>query len=306
MFGGRKKKQPTYAMPGWGRWLFGVFFLYLMFIGYRKETAETIDPNNPKGLDAYPAIEKFVSIDRWNRALNPGFNRDLDYEDTTVGQGDTAFCAHTVTLKVLALKEKEYAFDAAYASEKSLTFTVGQKAVTEALDVGVVGMAAGGERLLHAGARLVDQQNNDVDALPYLYQMRLVSLSPLKPLEQEPFATFIQRPGLGIPVGCGQLAAVMLRLRNADGKIVYETDNNGILLRVGYKEYGFGIDRAVLGMLEAEVRVAHIPPAFLPQKSTIPFPKGQKAIVEIMRIPYNGLHDDRTEKTVKEGPENKQ
>lgn len=274
-----KKKPPP--MPDWMRVTLLVFLMFLAYTGYQGERKAKEGVDAPH-LAKYAAIEQFTDMGRWYRVLYPGFNRDLEYHDIVEGEGDGAACGQKVTLEV----EDDAAPDEENRKKEPVEFVIGFGSV-EAWDRGVRGMKLNGKRNIKVGARLVNRDEQALNAPDHVFTLKLTSLSPALPADAVPQSFTTVREGVGdATLNCADTGALKVRLWSNDGTLVYESGKEPIVIRVGSAQLGHGVDRGVVGMLMGEVRQLMIPPAYQPKAGDIPFPRNEIAIVEVMRIAY--------------------
>ncbi len=301
------KKDPH--TPDWVRWLVGLFLLYMVFVGYVEEKDKTPDSISPAGeeedlgLKNYPEIKEFFSIDRWHRVIDPEFASDVDYEEIREGTGDIAMCGQQVTVKITYLEKRareegieDYYQMSPEAPEEPITFIIGDGTTRESWQLGVRGMKLGGTRFLAFGPKLVwpHKEFDDVDApmVPFLFELKDLSPRANETLRfsSETIVKGIEPyRGLHVHASCGDEIAFLLRLYNAAGVLLYDSQVQGgpFVTTVGQGEFGHGIDRGLFGMKYQEARRLMIPPSYQNDTdSGLPFPRDEIAIVELLRIPY--------------------
>lgn len=269
------KKPPQYRPPTWMRFLLLAFIGFAVFNAYRNNK---LGPGSEDYFKQYPALDNFVSLDRWHVSLNPSAGKDVQIRDIEPGEGDFAACGQTVTLTIKPV-------DAPEAEPQRKRFTIGDGSAPRGFDLGVRGMRRGAVREVAMGPRLINPQAAPDDP-PTRFILVLDKLTPYL-AEPDAFTVTTSAAGSGYPAGCGD--AVMLTGRQIDAQgETREAFLEPLLFTIGAGEFGHGIDRAVIGMRVGELRRATVPRAYLPHPS--PFQvddKDEFIIVELARLAYD-------------------
>lgn len=285
------KKDKAYQMPHYMKIGITFFLLWMAFVGYRNEQkAEQGDPS-ATSIKRYEVLQQFADVDGWLKIANPNYNRDIRFEELRVGTKEQAACGQTVEMTAAHLPEEGEEPNPSLSAKTPIRFVIGDGSQLDAWDRGVRGMREGGIRRLWAGPKLVNPDEESLDAPAVVFDLELRKLTPNLPEDSEPFGFVSNRKAerpLGTPLDCGDEARISLRLLDKDGKTLYEQPENApLVFTIGESTYGHGLDRGLIGAFPTESRRIGLPPAFQLKNDTIPYPLNEIAIVEVTRLPYN-------------------
>lgn len=275
------RQQPKRPMPGWLKLGLILFLVYVVYTGYQGAK----DPDSELQLHEYPALQDFLSVTRWQTMLDPGYGREIQVSDKVEGVGAGAACGQTVTLRVQPLEVPE----GFAVPDAPLRFRLGAPDAPPVYARAVRGMGKEGVRYVRLGPRLIDPQADPEAGPDAKLVLELEAITPFLP-DTGPEAAFSwedQEDGRGVPVSCGDVTALAVRLLDKEGAETFRPDEP-LVMTVGEGALGHGIDRGIIGLKPYGVRRLRLPPPYQPQHATpVPFPSDDIAIVEIQPLPYN-------------------
>lgn len=281
-----QKPSNNNPTPGWMRALLILFILYAIATGYQSANHPE-NPNPQLAIENYPALENFVSAERWQTILDPEYGSELEYSEREIGVGDYAACGQRVRLQIELQELPDTVLPEEFeVPDEPITYMIGDATVHRLWDRAVRGMRKGGKRRILAGPRLLGLDPSTPQTNLPVFLIELLELTPFLAEDATSFEYQTMVNGKGIPVSCGDRIKLRVQLLNQENDIVYDSVTP-IDMVVGETALGHGIDRGVIGLKPEGVRRLHIPPAYLPrEKTAIPFPEDEIAIVDILAMPY--------------------
>jgi FKBP-type peptidyl-prolyl cis-trans isomerase len=264
--------EPPRPLPRWMSWLLFGFIAYLVIAGNlnRTEEPETVPTSaeetvvpldaRAKSSQDYPAIRRAFTLSNWERAFNPLLEEGLTVRDFTLGTGQRAACGDEATLLLSGRDSRGNPFDPAHDETKPLRVRIGSGESYRALEQGLIGMRAGGERVVDAPPVLVYGKQNAAKNLSTLQlRVTLQSLTPVRGADALP-VLLIANPEESADVQdahCGDTIRVRLRVSDAEGKSFAEAKETSVTL--GKRELALGLDHALPGMAIGETRLIQLP-----------------------------------------------
>jgi hypothetical protein len=267
--------------PRWLSWLFVGFLAYLLYIGnFTAESTQVKSPPSHTSATYSPAVTEVTeakepatehastlrALDtltdgaRWRRAINPGYVGDVNATDSTVGNGEAAACGDQVTILLRGTLSDGAAFDKHHQESSPLTFRLGN-APYKALNEGILGMRAGGVRLIRANPlEVFTGEAPNLDSVLLRVELQKVT-TPGAAGDLPLTVTEIRRASDADTLGlrCGDARDFAIQRFDAAGKaLAEETVNNPL----NAEHYGSGIAQAAHGLQPGEVRLAIIPAGY--------------------------------------------
>lgn len=296
-FGKKRTSEPT---PPWLKWLVIVFILMGLAGSLKKGSPDAPNKMQEAFHQMSTSLEpaKFSNFETYKNKVLPS-NSGLRMEEQKQGEGQPAVCGQEVSLAYSTWLDEHTSINDSASEDKPLTFRIGSGTVPKALELGVVGMKAGGERILNAPAELAygaeKFARSDVPPKASVrFQVRLLSMHPTLPdPAASPYRILPVRSAYGPDITCGAAAKVKVTLWALDGKKLYPTqvEQGPITFTPGQSEVFLGLEQGVIGMTPGSTRTLIVPPAW--QKTMngnapaldFPFPKDQTVLVDIEGVP---------------------
>lgn len=293
-----KPDEPTRPLPRWMAWLLFGFIGYLVIVGNvttmqppTTSVAVGDAPAPSATVQDFPAIRRTFSLANWQRAFDPTLSEGVSLRDFTQGAGRQAACGDEVTLSLRGRDAKGQPFDTKHDESKPLTFIVGKKDTYPAVEQAVIGMQAGGERIVDAPPALVYDEAESARTLSTVtLQTQLVALAP--PIEETTAPLLLatdrvsganEDDAAAPPALCGDKIDVDVTLWDERGEKPSKLKNNTLTL--GARELALGIDHALPGIIAGETRILLLPPAYqLHEGNDSPFDGKALRLVEITRV----------------------
>lgn len=265
--------------PRWLSWLFVGFLAYLLYIGNFTAESTLVKASEEKASPAAPTPEAppavAVKTDetarrtldtltdgaRWRRAINPTYVGEANVTDNVLGTGNVAGCGDKVTILLRGTLSDGAAFDANHDESKPLTFRLGS-APYQALNEGIIGMRAGGVRLIRANPlEVFAGKAPNLDSVLLRVELQ-THFSPIAKGDLPLTVTQIQLPAEAsdaTPLRCGGSDGFTIQRFDAAGKGLAEESAKKPL---STEHYGNGIAQAAHGLEAGEVRLAIIPAGY--------------------------------------------
>lgn len=260
--------RPT-TTPLWLKAAIAVFVVFSLY-NYMGEDAKQGAVKDGKG----PLQTSFRdNLTDYTHTVFPGLIQLTKSEDVTQGTGATAYCGTKVTIayatRRLKKDEKESKADTSVPpadSKDELTFTLGAHTVMPALEEGVEGMRAGGERKVLSPPHLAyDVKGFEHPGVPPGAEVEFdVTLKKVEPaIHSEGFglrALDVTERGYD-PVECGDQVAITLTVWAADGRKLFTTpQKKPLIFTPGMGTMFAGLEEGVLGMIQEGRRTLIVPP----------------------------------------------
>lgn len=279
-----KVAEPKPPLPKWAVWAIFLSIIYLVVIGnvsrLQKPAASPELANSARELPSigktigqattpegdYPAIRAAFNVSNWQRAFNPTLKEGLQSKDELLGSGRSVACGDWVRVRVEAKTAHGVAIDSQLYESKSdadssLGFTLGMRTVFPALEQSVIGMKAGGRRVVDAPPALVFDDTNIAQGLSNI--VLTIELLSLKPEIDANAAPLLVSPQVALDdeaMLCGKPMDVAVKIWDARGTQIANIAH--ISLTLGDKKTPLGLSQALIGLQENATRTITLPPLY--------------------------------------------
>lgn len=285
MFGFSKKKRPNEPappLPKWAVWAIFLSIIYLVVIGnvsrLQKPAASPELANSAQQLPSfgktigqaatpegdYPAIRAAFNVSNWQRAFNPTLKEGLQSKDQVIGSGRAVACGDRVRVRLMAKTVQGVPIDSQLYESKSdadssLGFTLGMQSVFPALEQSVIGMKAGGRRVVDAPPALVFDDANIAQGLANI--VLTIELLEVLPAREENTAPLLSSPEIALDdeaMVCGKDMTIEAIIWDAKGKQMASIKKRELTL--GNSHTPLGLSQALIGIEKNATRTITLPP----------------------------------------------
>lgn len=203
-------------------------------------------------------------------------------EEKALGIGAALHCGQKARFRYrLETPAKQVVFDDLGAGSAPAESRIGDGAALKGIELGLIGMKAGGERLLLIppvyaleGGALEDGSAHPPAAQGLHYdasmkdkalvgRVKLEAVLDASPDDRLPLRFIDQGYGGGLPSVCGDTVTLTIRLWKLDGTPLYATPDNAPLhYRIGSGALSAGLEQAALALPEGKERIVILPPGW--------------------------------------------
>jgi len=191
--------------------------------------------------------------------LLPIYSPSVHFDENKIGQGQPAICGQTAEIDYeLIIGDSEV------PEKASKTFNIGNHDLMHGLELGVIGMKVGGERIAKISAELADTVRipNDAKNKTVLAKINLKNLTPQIPTSPLDLRFIHGKIGSGKRLKCGDQVSANLTIWKIDGTKIFESTDKPLSFTLGKSQVAYGIESAILGMLQGGTSTLILPPAY--------------------------------------------
>ncbi len=210
--------------------------------------------------------------------LMPNYVPTVHSEDRKTGTGETAICGQHARVQFGYATQKGVVILDHKESNGGVDIVIGGGTVLHGMELGLLGMKPGGERIMTFPDKLGFGARQDIHALfgntqfkpvPNLEtenivaRVSLMSLTPPTPVSTMPVRILSSQFGKGLPVQCGDTVRVKITLWKLDGTRLFSTEGSApVIFTPGRSQVPYSIEQSILGMTPGSQRTLLLPPAY--------------------------------------------
>ena len=257
-------KNPIDIVNTITRWAIMLFLAYIFWqsSSFGTSKPKTLEPVAPQ-IAAQGDCNSSFSFPIMSVPLFPSYVPAVRMEDVVNGTGVAVVCGEKVKVKY------EYADtnNKVFATDEK-TVAVGEGKLLKGLELGLIGMKAGGQRKITVPAELA-YYSDTAFMLPAEIKGKAVNVNVTlnEIITKVPESTFPLRAmnnkiGKGLHVQCGDRVNAAITLWKLDGTKFYSSDDAPVSFVYGQSRMPYGIEQAVVNLMVGGENTVIIPPAY--------------------------------------------
>jgi FKBP-type peptidyl-prolyl cis-trans isomerase len=219
---------------------------------------------------------------------------EMNITDEVVGSGEAVQCGQEVAITYIATSLDGKVIEQ-YSKATPLILNIGSKQALAGLELGVLGMKAGGKRKIVMSPYLTEGKpkyhNPSMKLDGYaVFNIEIEHMGQL-PLNTTKLQIIEKKQGNGILAKCGDKVKIKYRVNKIDGSEIYSSkDNDTETVKIGSHNVPYSINRALEYMSPGAVKIIISPPELLNNIASKPtsffpghikLPQGEMVMFEI-------------------------
>ncbi len=199
----------------------------------------------------------FDKIDKEMLNINP-----IEISDLKVGNGRRVVCGDRVLIKIVG-----YTLSPVVIFEnQELELDVGMRSIEKGVNIGLIGMAVGGERSIKILREDIEGSpgTNRSDAI---YEVNLLNIKN-KYLDQDKIQRFYKSIPVGKQLTCGDSAKVSFNIKDINGKIL-DNSQEAIEIKIGEKFLPHALELGCIGLTPGSKIILILPAYMLEELSGV-------------------------------------
>jgi FKBP-type peptidyl-prolyl cis-trans isomerase len=264
--GNKKEKKVRASNPSWLKWMVAAFIAYAIFTNY-TERNKRLGHDHANYADLVLERESSLKQADVKTYVLPN---NIKVTGELKGQGQAAYCGMQAVVNITPIiGDKE-------GDMLTTTRYVGVDDADAPWAGALQGMREGGVRSI----TLSEQIDNKTLKTTHFKLDLKDALPDEAGKEMVEYQAFERKTGVGTIARCGMEADFAVIIRDAAGKIAYDSSiaQNHLTLTIGANEYFYGLEKGLLGMKPTGIRSLIIPPSHVVMGKAVPEP--MRAIVK--------------------------